>query len=141
MDDVNSVPSMYRAAAGIRNIRLVARRARLSPLLVLGVVLVFGPLLATFVARLFVSRHGLQIFAYDPSRAPSSGATGPLGPGEGGGWDTLVSNVRYDEGAGRATCSTLRIEGVLQNYRGGDLIHHRSCTFRVLARSPERRMR
>jgi peptide/nickel transport system permease protein len=123
MDDVNSVPSTYRAAAGIRNIRLVARRARLSPLLVLGVVLVFGPLVATFVARLFVSRHGLQIFAYDPSRAPSSAHL--LGT-DSSGRDVLTSIVygtapTYEIGviAGAAGTVLGTITGIVAGYYRG----------------------
>jgi peptide/nickel transport system permease protein len=47
------------------------RHVRLSPVLVIGLVLVLGPLVAAAIARLFVSRHGLQIFASDPSHAPT----------------------------------------------------------------------
>ena len=53
------------------------RRARLGvrwdARLVLGLVFLLGPLLASLIARLIVSRHGTQIFAYGPSLKPSSG--------------------------------------------------------------------
>jgi peptide/nickel transport system permease protein len=52
-----------------------ARRARLrvrwDARLVLGLIFLLGPLLASLVARLTVSRHGTEIFAYSPSLRPS----------------------------------------------------------------------
>jgi peptide/nickel transport system permease protein len=53
-----------------------ARRARLrvrwDARLVLGLVFLLGPLLASLVARVIVSRHGTEIFAYGPSLRPSA---------------------------------------------------------------------
>jgi peptide/nickel transport system permease protein len=52
------------------------RRARLrvrwDARLVLGLLFLLGPLLASLVARLVVSRHGTEIFAYAPSLRPSA---------------------------------------------------------------------
>jgi peptide/nickel transport system permease protein len=52
------------------------RRARLrvrwDARLVLGLLFLLGPLLASLVARLAVSRHGTEIFAYAPSLRPSA---------------------------------------------------------------------
>jgi peptide/nickel transport system permease protein len=48
------------------------RRARPGLPLALGVLLTVGPLLATFVLRLFVSRHDLLLFAYGTVLHPSS---------------------------------------------------------------------
>lgn len=53
--------------------REAARRGlRVSPQLAIGLVLLFGPLIASLIARLAVSAHGTQIFAYGVSKAPSS---------------------------------------------------------------------
>lgn len=53
-----------------------SRRARLrvrwDARLVLGLLFLLGPLLASLVARLAVSRHGTEIFAYVPSLRPSA---------------------------------------------------------------------
>ncbi len=48
------------------------RRWPVSPRLAVGLVLVLGPLVASLVARLAVSSHGTQIFAYGVSVKPSS---------------------------------------------------------------------
>jgi peptide/nickel transport system permease protein len=47
-------------------------RVRWDVRLVLGLVFLLGPLLASLVTRLVVSRHGTEIFAYAPSLRPSA---------------------------------------------------------------------
>jgi peptide/nickel transport system permease protein len=48
------------------------RRAHFGLGLASGIVLVFGPLVAALIARLFVSHHGVQLFAYGGTLRPSS---------------------------------------------------------------------
>jgi peptide/nickel transport system permease protein len=48
------------------------RLGRVSPRLVIGVVLLLGPLVASLIARLFIGAHGTQIFAYGVSQSPTS---------------------------------------------------------------------
>jgi peptide/nickel transport system permease protein len=48
------------------------RRARPTLALIVGLLLVLGPLVASFIARLFVSRHGTLLFAYNVVQKPSS---------------------------------------------------------------------
>lgn len=48
------------------------RRHLTQPVLVAGLLLVLGPLIASYIARAFVSRHGIDVLAASPSLAPSS---------------------------------------------------------------------
>lgn len=50
--------------------RVLGRFAQ--PVLVIGLVLVLGPLIASYIAKLFVTAHGLDVFAGNPSLPPSS---------------------------------------------------------------------
>jgi peptide/nickel transport system permease protein len=47
-------------------------RVRRDARLALGLLFLLGPLLASLIARLIVSRHGTEIFAYAPSLRPSA---------------------------------------------------------------------
>ena len=59
--------------------------------------------------------------------------------GRSGGFsDKLVSNARFDGVTRRTAGGAFRIEGVLQNYRGRDLIHHRTRLLAVPARRSQR---
>ena len=62
----------------------------ISPTLAVGLLLALGPLVASFVARLFVSRHDVMLFAYGTVLHPSSSHL--LGT-DGQGRDLLASVV------------------------------------------------
>lgn len=104
------------------------RRPWQSPFLILGTLLVFGPLVASLVARAFVSRHGLQVFAYNPSLHPSH--RNLLGT-DSAGRDLLASIVygippTYELGllAGAAATAFGAVLGLVAGYYGkaGDLV-------------------
>lgn len=123
MDDVSLVPDRIGVAARLRDAGRAARRARLDPTLIAGSFFVFAPLVAAFVARAFVSRHGLQIFAFEPSHAPAHAT--PLGT-DSSGRDILASLVygtppTYELGFVAGAVGTVLgvITGLVSGYYGG----------------------
>jgi peptide/nickel transport system permease protein len=66
---ISSPPAPAVAPPAQRRARL---RVRWDARLVLGLIFLLGPLLASLIARLIVSRHGTQIFAHEPSLRPSA---------------------------------------------------------------------
>jgi peptide/nickel transport system permease protein len=66
-------------------------RRKLGLPLIVGIFLVLSPIIASLVGRLFVSRHGVAIFAYQPVLRPSSAHL--LGT-DGQGRD-MVANLTY----------------------------------------------
>jgi peptide/nickel transport system permease protein len=68
----------------------VTRRSAPRLMLSIGMLLAFGPLVAGLIARLFLSKHGINIFAYNPSQHPSGAH--PFGT-DGQGRDMLTAMV------------------------------------------------
>jgi peptide/nickel transport system permease protein len=67
----NVPPVGVAAGAGLR-VPPAKSRARFGLALACGFVLALGPLVASWIARLFVSHHGVLIFAYGVTLRPSS---------------------------------------------------------------------
>jgi peptide/nickel transport system permease protein len=115
------VPAATRGAAADAPARAVRRLA--SPALVGGLVLVLGPLVASFILRAFVSGHGMDVFAGLPSLAPSSHHL--LGT-DSGGRDIFTSLVygtgpTYEIGliGGAAATAIGAVIGLVSAYSGG----------------------
>jgi peptide/nickel transport system permease protein len=124
---MSSTVDRAAAASPVAGVSIAAeperRRARLGVSLVIGTLLTLGPLVATFVARLFVSRHDIMLFAYGTVLEPSSKHL--LGT-DGQGRDVLASvvygtsptiEIGLVAGAVGALIGTLL--GVLAGYLGG----------------------
>jgi peptide/nickel transport system permease protein len=98
-------------------------RARPTFAFAIGVLLVLGPLVASFVARIFVSRHGTMLFAYQGVLKPSSAHV--LGT-DAQGRDVLASIVygivpTFEIGllAGLVGVCVGTVLGVVSGYLGG----------------------
>jgi peptide/nickel transport system permease protein len=99
------------------------RRGRPALAVVVGLVIVLGPLASSFIARLFVSRHGTLLFAYGVVQRPSSAHI--LGT-DGQGRDMLASLVygvvpTFEIGllAGFVAVVIGTVLGVVSGYLGG----------------------
>jgi peptide/nickel transport system permease protein len=108
-----------RTVAGPRR----ERRLFARPVLIVGLVLVLGPLIVSLIAKFFVSGHGLDVFAANPSLSPSSGHL--LGT-DTGGRDVFTSLVygtvpTYQIGliGGAAGTAIGTIVGIVAAYFGG----------------------
>jgi peptide/nickel transport system permease protein len=87
---MSSAVDAVTTAVGALEARPAAGRWRMRLTLALGLILAFGPLAASFLARPFISRHDFTIFAFAPVLHPSSAH--PLGT-DGQGRDILASVV------------------------------------------------
>lgn len=114
----DGAPTAPVGALRSRFAMLGSRRA-----LVCGVVLVAGPLLVATIARMFVNKSGMEVFAYTPSLSPS--ASHPFGT-DTAGRDVLASLVygalpTYEIGliGGGAATVVGTLVGMVGAYFGG----------------------